>query len=600
MSYQVLARKWRPQDFDHLVGQESIVAALRNALREGRIAQAYVFSGIRGVGKTTAARVLAKALNCATGPTPDPCNECLACKEITAGADLDVLEIDAATYSKVEQIRDLTESLRYGPARDRYKVVVLDEVHRLSRQAFDALLKIVEEPPPGLVFVFATTEIDAVPATILSRCQEYAFRRVPMVTLVAHLQRIATAENIRASEGALRLIARAGEGSVRDSVALLDQLATFGGGTVDEVDAARLVGGMDTALFRSLLAAILESRSTDVAAAARQVDEQGWDPRQVFAHFLTYCRTALHLAMDRGAADSAELAAEEIKELAALARHHGYESLLRLLHFLLQSEPILRRSEVGGLALEIAWLRAAELPKLEALESLLAEGSRPETATDRPAGERSANPRSERAPAEAPRTPPRAEPPTRSSGSPGTAGAGGATSVSGAGGFPPLAPSQPTPAKPSPATPPTAPPSAGPTALLDADGERLLDAVNKRRPALAARLAQATSIRRSAEGLLIAIPAHGADTAETLKRPASRAVLDEAMADCFPAGTAWSVLVDSAVAPPAAKPDAAPERVRREAVPDTVSAHPTVQAVLEIFNGRVSEVVAKPPRGEST
>jgi DNA polymerase-3 subunit gamma/tau len=176
MTYQVLARKWRPQNFSSLVGQEPIVTALRNALQEGRIAQAYLFSGIRGVGKTTAARVLAKALNCERGPAADPCNECMPCLEITRGSDLDVIEVDAATYSKVEQVRDLTESLKYGPARDRYKVVVLDEIHRLSRQAFDALLKIVEEPPPHLVFIFATTEIDAVPATILSRCQEFHFR----------------------------------------------------------------------------------------------------------------------------------------------------------------------------------------------------------------------------------------------------------------------------------------------------------------------------------------------------------------------------------------------------------------------------------------
>ncbi|HJX28686.1 MAG TPA: DNA polymerase III subunit gamma/tau, partial [Thermoanaerobaculia bacterium] len=188
MTYQVLARKWRPQSFSSLVGQEPIVTALRNALREGRIAQAYLFSGIRGVGKTTAARVLAKALNCERGPAADPCNECQSCADITRGSELDVIEVDAATYSKVEQVRELTESLKYGPARGRYKVVVLDEVHRLSRQAFDALLKIVEEPPPFLVFIFATTEIDAVPATILSRCQEFHFRRVPSQALAAYLR----------------------------------------------------------------------------------------------------------------------------------------------------------------------------------------------------------------------------------------------------------------------------------------------------------------------------------------------------------------------------------------------------------------------------
>ncbi|HEY2738934.1 MAG TPA: DNA polymerase III subunit gamma/tau, partial [Thermoanaerobaculia bacterium] len=314
MTYQVLARKWRPQSFSSLVGQEAIVTALRNALTEGRIAQAYLFSGIRGVGKTTAARVLAKALNCERGPAADPCNECSACIDITRGSDLDVIEVDAATYSKVEQVRELTESLKYGPSRHRYKVVVLDEIHRLSRQAFDALLKIVEEPPPHLLFIFATTEIDAVPATILSRCQEFHFRRVPSQVLSAHLRAISQSENITASDTALRLIARAGEGSVRDSVALLDQLATFGSGTIADEDAIRLLGGLDTALFHTLLEAILRGDGAAVVTAVRRIEDEGWDPRHVYSQFLSFCRDALHLGLG-GNPEQADLPAEEAQAL---------------------------------------------------------------------------------------------------------------------------------------------------------------------------------------------------------------------------------------------------------------------------------------------
>ncbi|HVS16001.1 MAG TPA: DNA polymerase III subunit gamma/tau, partial [Thermoanaerobaculia bacterium] len=376
MSYQVLARKWRPPDFAALIGQEPIVTALRNALRDGRIAQAYLFSGIRGVGKTTAARILAKALNCERGPAEEPCNQCRTCREIAAGSDLDVLEVDAATYSKVEQIRELTESLKYGPARDRYKVVVLDEVHRLSRQAFDALLKIVEEPPPHLTFIFATTEIDAVPATILSRCQEFHFRRVPAETLAAYLRTLCDHEEIAASDTALRLIARAGEGSVRDSVAVLDQLATFGSGTIADEDAARLLGGLDTDLFLRLLRAIHEGDRAAVAAAVAQVEDHGWDPRKVYAQFLGYCRDALHLAL--GASHEAvDLPREAALALGELAGAAGYENVLRTLHLLLGAEPLIRRSDAAALALEIAWLRAAELPRLVALEGLLAGGSLP-------------------------------------------------------------------------------------------------------------------------------------------------------------------------------------------------------------------------------
>ena len=383
MAYQVLARKWRPQDFTGLIGQEPIVTALRNALRDARIAQAYLFSGIRGVGKTTAARLLAKALNCENGPAADPCNDCTSCAEITSGSSLDVLEIDAATYSKVEQVRELTESLRYAPAKARRKVVVLDEVHRLSRQAFDALLKIVEEPPEHLTFIFATTEIEAVPATILSRCQEFHFRRVPAAELVAHLAKICTAEDITASDTALRLIARAGEGSVRDSVALLDQLATFGGGSVPEEDAARLLGGLDTALFEKSLVAILAGDGPTLSSLVTEIEDRGYDPRSAFAQFLDYLRDALHLSLGgQGALDRVDLPKDESARLAKLANAAGSENLLRLLHLLLSSEPLMRRVEAPALALEVSWLRAAELPKLVALEKAVAGGSTGSKAVD--------------------------------------------------------------------------------------------------------------------------------------------------------------------------------------------------------------------------
>jgi len=370
MAYQVLARKWRPQDFSSVVGQEPIVTALRNALSEARIAQAYLFSGIRGVGKTSVARVLAKALNCEKGLAADPCNECVVCREITGGSDLDVIEVDAATYSKVEQVRELTESLKYGPARDRYKVVIIDEIHRLSRQAFDALLKIVEEPPEHLLFIFATTEVEAVPATILSRCQEFHFRRVPTPAVAAHLATLAAAEEIEVSETALRLLARAGEGSIRDSVALLDQLATYGSGKIPDEEAARIMGGGDAAFHHRLLTAITTGDSAGVAAAVQLLVTEGWEPRHVYSEFLSYCRDALHLALGVPS-EQIDLPQEEVATLAELASGAGYENLLRLLHQLLSSEPNVRRSEAGSLAAEIAWLRSAELPKLTRVEEIL-------------------------------------------------------------------------------------------------------------------------------------------------------------------------------------------------------------------------------------
>ena len=557
MTYQALARKWRPQKFADIVGQEAIVTALRNALREGRIAQAYLFSGIRGVGKTTAARVLAKALNCVgadgagNAPATDPCNECLVCREITQGGDLDVLEIDAATYSKVEQVRDLTESLKYGPARDRFKVVVLDEIHRLSRQAFDALLKIVEEPPSHLTFIFATTEIEMVPATILSRCQEFHFRRVPADPMVAHLRHLCEAEQIEASRATLRLIARASEGSVRDAVALLDQLATFGGGKLADEDVGRLLGGIDTALASTLLEAILAGNGAAVSQTIRTIEDGGSDPRQVFTHFLGYLRSALHLAqgLDR---EQLDLPAEAASDLEQTATAAGYESLLRLLHLLLSSETVVRRADAPGLALEVALLRAAELPRLVRIEQLAGA-----------------------LPAATQATPPRpAEPSPR--------------------------PAGPTPQPPSPQA--TVAPSAGSDAVSEI--KRLLAAEHA---SLAGRLLDA---RFETQGDTLVIEA-SAGIGEALQDKARAAQLNDVVRSVLGAGAGWKTTRAAAPAPDKAPPPAAvtappPRRTASRPQPDqpttnrpagpsqdavkAAKKNPAVRAVLDVFDGHVVDV----------
>jgi len=555
MTYQVLARKWRPQNFSSLVGQEPIVTALRNALQEGRIAQAYLFSGIRGVGKTTAARVLAKALNCERGPAADPCNECTSCVEITRGSDLDVIEVDAATYSKVEQVRDLTESLKYGPARDRYKVVVLDEIHRLSRQAFDALLKIVEEPPPHLVFIFATTEIDAVPATILSRCQEFHFRRVPSPGLAAHLRTICESEGIRASDTALRLIARAGEGSVRDSVALLDQLATFGSGAIADEDAIRLLGGLDTALFQTLLAGILTGDSGAVSDAVRRIEDEGWDPRHVYGQFLAFCRDALHLAMG-GSPEQVDLPGEEAATLAATARASGYENLLRLLNQLLTSEPIVRRSDTGALAVEISWLRAAELPKLTRIEELLA-GTIPATEVSG-----SARPAAAPRPAPAPAPPRRApEPAPR-----------------------PAPPSPPVTPPRAEAAPRQAPSSAHAPSRPSDPITAFKEEAGRRKPNLGGALGDENVDVRFEDGRVTITYPRG-DSYLKGRLDANRPALMEAAAAVWGPETRVDILEGRAAPKPTVATEAKPASVQQ------VEQIPTIQAVLDIFKGKIIEPV---------
>ncbi len=553
MTYQVLARKWRPQDFSSVIGQDNIVTALRNALAEGRIAQAYLFSGIRGVGKTSVARVLAKALNCEKGPAADPCNECQTCKEITAGSDLDVIEVDAATYSKVEQIRELTESLKYGPARDRYKVVVIDEIHRLSRQAFDALLKIVEEPPPHLVFVFATTESDSVPATVLSRCQEFHFRRVQPAVLAQHLRELTERENISAGDTALRLIARASEGSVRDAVALLDQLATYGSGEISDDDAASVLGGVDRSVHHRLLSSILSGSSADVTALVSEIEEQGWDPRHVFSEFLSYCRDALHLSLGVDA-ETIELPQDETERLAALARDAGYENLLRLLHQLLGSEATVRRSDSGTLAIEIAWLRAAELPKLTRIEDLLADGPRP-SATLPPASREVARASSASAPAEPKRKPKKRQKPGPS-----------------------------TTAKETSEQDPVAAPSA-PTSVMEpaADDKnvlsRLIDEVSRRRQSLAAHIGGVENLAYS-NGVvqIFEDPNDNSWLKNALGRGTNRQILEESLAAVLGDGAQWKLLQ-------AERPESPSTPAEETSGPDPLLSHPRVQTALDIFGG---------------
>src|SRR5438477_530515 len=285
MSYQVIARKYRPQVFDDVVGQKLVTETLANAIRTNRVAHGYIFSGARGVGKTTTARILAKALNCAEGPTVTPCGKCASCTEIAAGNSVDVLEIDAASNRGIDEIR---ETVRYLPARDRYRAFIIDEVHMLTTEAFNALLKTLEEPPPRSLFILATTEPHKLPATIQSRCQHFAFRLLDYNEIVAQLEKVARAEKLKADEGAMGALAQAAEGSLRDALSLLDQAIAACGEQLDETRVRQMLGAVPARLLAELMEAIQAGNSARVLEQVSTLATEGYELTHFIGEFTRF------------------------------------------------------------------------------------------------------------------------------------------------------------------------------------------------------------------------------------------------------------------------------------------------------------------------
>jgi DNA polymerase-3 subunit gamma/tau len=372
-SYQVLARKWRPQRFDDVIGQRGVTQTLRNAIAVGRIAQSFVFSGPRGVGKTTTARILARCLNCEKGPTADPCGECDACVEIAQGRDMDVLEIDAATHTGVDKVRDvIVTGLGTAPARNRYKVFLIDEVHRLSPNAFDALLKSIEEPPPHVVFMMATTEIEKVPATIQSRSQVFELKAIGLKAIADQLRRIADAEGIQLDEAALMLVARAGDGSMRDAQSAFDQVIAFAGNTIVAEDVATVLGLVRRDLLLDVADAVAREDPAAAFQLAGQAVESGYDLRLVIRELARLTRDLLVIGIDASRVNDPEIGADgERERLQALATRFSAEDLMRAFEVLTKAELDIRSSMQPRYHLEMALLRWIHLRKLVPLSSLI-------------------------------------------------------------------------------------------------------------------------------------------------------------------------------------------------------------------------------------
>ncbi len=370
MAYLVIARKWRPKTFSEVVGQQHVTITLENAIKNNRIASAYLFSGPRGVGKTTTARILAKALNCETGPTVTPCNTCVPCKEISEGRSMDVLEIDGASNRGIDEIRSLRESTRYTPSSLRFKIYIIDEVHMLTTEAFNALLKTLEEPPPHVKFIFATTEVNKVPATILSRCQRFDFRRIPVEQIVEQLQTICEAENIKIDREALYLIAKKSEGCMRDSQSLLDQVISFSGNEIKEADVISLLGMIDQDLYFEISQAIADKNLAELAQIAQRIYEQGYDTNDLISGLIEHFHNLL-IMKTTGATDHLVAAQGQLRQYEQEAARFGETDLIRIVQLLTETAAAIKRSVNPHIQFETLLFRLAKLPSSTELQQLL-------------------------------------------------------------------------------------------------------------------------------------------------------------------------------------------------------------------------------------
>ena len=379
MTYTVIARKWRPQTFEEVTGQEAITRTLRNAVEFERLHHAYLFSGARGVGKTTTARLLAKALNChkTTKPNPVPCkpsdaDACVSCREIAEGRSIDVLEFDAASHTKVEEIRDIIlESINVSAARDRYKVFIIDEVHMLSTSSFNALLKTLEEPPPRIVFIMATTELHKVPDTILSRCQEFQFRTIPLNKIYDRLKFIAEAEAIDIADGALREIARAGEGSMRDAQSAFDQVISFSGESIEITDVVTALGIADTKMLTRIVTAITEKNPAEALQTVDELIARGQDLRSFCRDLMSLFRDLLIVKTAPDAENLFDSALMSQAELLSFAEPFTEADFIRFFSVISETETKLREATQPRYVLEIGLVKLIEMRRITPLEKIL-------------------------------------------------------------------------------------------------------------------------------------------------------------------------------------------------------------------------------------
>jgi len=387
MSYQVLARKYRPQKFSEVIGQEHVTRTLKNAIEQGRTAHGYIFSGHRGIGKTTVARILAMALNCRSSdkPVAEPCGVCESCTEIRAGNSVDVIEIDAATNRGIDEIRELRDAARYRPARDRFKIYILDEAHQITDAAFNALLKTLEEPPSHVVFMLATTQPEDIPQTIRSRCQHFSFRAVRFEEILGQLKDLVGREKIEADEDALALLAEAGDGSMRDALSILDQAIASSGGRLTAEAVLQLVGAAPSAVLEEVMGAVARGSSEDVLRLVNKLLSEGHSPTHFARQMVRFLRNTVVAKVAGGDSSLLQISSDERKRVARVAEQFSEEDLARHLQIMLRTHGELGYRQEQRFHLELGLLKMAHAQRLLPIEQLLSEAA-PESVGLRAAG----------------------------------------------------------------------------------------------------------------------------------------------------------------------------------------------------------------------
>jgi len=373
MTYLIYARKYRPKTFDEMIGQKAVVQTLKNAIKNNRVAQAYIFSGMRGVGKTTAARILAKALNCQQGPTPTPCNKCEFCKAINEDRSIDVLEIDGASNRGIDEVRSIRETVKYKPIHSRNKIIIIDEVHMLTDPAFNALLKTLEEPPPHTVFIFATTEFHKIPATIKSRCQHFEFKKISQKDIINHLLDITQKEKIKVSSYGLNLIAEAADGSLRDAQSLLDKAVAFSGEVINDEDLREILGTISREILFEFSSMIMEERSDKVFSLVDKLIERDYELRFFYRELIQHFRNLLLAKSIEKPQELIPLNEEEMENLRKEAQKTSSEDILRYLSALQQAEQGLKFSSHPRIYFEVLLVKLCHFKKLVPLKNIIKE-----------------------------------------------------------------------------------------------------------------------------------------------------------------------------------------------------------------------------------